>query len=135
MFVLGQYTMIIFKRTKIISLMTSWYSKNHLHRSLIFFIKLNIIKRYMKNLCQALLYLKIEKNYGNGHNHISLFKLAPFYVFFLLSEFIMTSIAHLYIFLPMKTYLFIVLQQMLIRQKHGYLTFSSIVITACYSII
>lgn len=130
MFVLGQYTMIIFKRTKIISLMTSWYSKNHLHRSLIFFIKLNIIKRYMKNLCQALLYLKIEKNYGNGHNHISLLKLAPFYVFFLLSEFIMTSIAHLYIFLPMKTYLFIVLQQMLIRQKHGYLTFSSIVITA-----
>lgn len=56
--------------------------------------------------------------------------IAPFYVFFLLSEFIMTSIAHLYIFLPMKTYLFIVLQQMLIRQKHGYLTFSSIVITA-----
>lgn len=53
MFVLGQYTMIIFKRTKIISLMTSWYSKNHLHKSLIFFIKLNIIKRYMKNLCQA----------------------------------------------------------------------------------
>lgn len=84
----------------------------------------------MKNLCHTLLYLKIEKNYGNGHNHISLFKLAPFYVFFLLSEFIMTSIAHLYIFLPMKTYLFIVLQQMLIRQKHGYLTFSSIVITA-----
>lgn len=37
MFVLGQYTMIIFKRTKIISLMTSWYSKNHLHRSLIFY--------------------------------------------------------------------------------------------------
>lgn len=129
MFVLGQYTMIIFKRTKIISLMTSWYSKNHLHRSLIFY-KIEHHKKVHKNLCQALLYLKIEKNYGNGHNHISLFKLAPFYVFFLLSEFIMTSIAHLYIFLPMKTYLFIVLQQMIIRQKHGYLTFSSIVITA-----
>lgn len=40
MFVLGQYTMIIFKRTKIISLMTSWYGKNHLHRSLIFFYKI-----------------------------------------------------------------------------------------------
>lgn len=89
----GLYTKIIFKLTKIISLLASWYSKNHLHRSLIFH-KIVHHRKVHEKFMSSSLYLKIEKNYENGHNHISLFNSAHFYVFFLLKEFIISSTAH-----------------------------------------
>lgn len=130
MFVLGQYTMIIFKRTKIISLMTSWYSKNHLHRSLIFY-KIEHHKKVHEKFMSSSSLFEDRKELWKWSQPYILVQISSFLCVFP-PQWIHNDLncTFIYIFLPMKTYLFIVLQQMLIRQKHGYLTFSSIVITA-----
>lgn len=125
MFILGQYTMIIFKRTKIISLMTSWYSKNHLHRSLIFY-KIEHHKKVHEKFMSSSSLFEDRKELWKWSQPYILVQISSFLCVFP-PQWIHNDLNCTF---PMKTYLFIVLQQMLIRQKHGYLTFSSIVITA-----
>lgn len=121
MFVLGQYTMIIFKRTKIISLMTSWYSKNHLHRSLIFY-KIEHHKKVHEKFMSSSSLFEDRKELWKWSQPYILVQISSFWCVFP-PQWIHNDLncTFIYIFLPMKTYLFIVLQQMLIRQKHGYI--------------